>query len=128
MPVSALKMPVSDPDGSSHPDAIWMPARVVMDNIARAAGVDWYPYHDAPSYLAGKQPVAGVEHHTALDTALYAQVLGFDAGTTVYGPATANALAFLALHVADTPTGQTDAQGQPVMAPFFAAAQVVQIG
>lgn len=142
MAISVLKMAVLSPDGSQHPDAIWVPAQVVMDTVDRAGGVDWYAYHDAPSFLSGKQPIAGVAHHTAIGPALYAQVMAYDAGTGVYGQATAAALAYLALHVADTPgvnpddtpgvnpdgTPQVGAQGQPVMVPFFQAAQVVQIG
>ncbi len=129
MPTSVLKMPCGDPDGSDHANAIWIPASVIMDNIARQGGVEWYAYHDAAAYLSGKAPVAGVTHHTAIDQALYAAVLSLDCKTTIYGPATAYALTFLALHYADTPTGATDAAtGQPVLAPFFAAATVVQIG
>lgn len=129
MPISVLKMPVSDPDGSTHPDAIWIPAQVVMDNIGRQGGVDWYAYHDSNAFLTGKQPIAGVQHHTTLDTALYAQVQTFPVTAGTYGGATATALAYLALHVIDPPApGIMPAPDAPAAVPFFAAAQVVQIG
>lgn len=128
MPISVLKMAVSDPDGSSHPDALWIPAQVVMDNIGRQGGVEWYAYHDAAAYLGGKQPIAGAAHHTSIDTVLYAAVQALDTHTTIYGPATAYALSYLALHYQDAPTGESHDDGQPVLVPFFASAQVVQIG
>lgn len=128
MSVSVIKMPVGDPDGSVHPDAIWIPAQVIMDQIAQQGGVEWYAYHDVASYAIHKTPIAGETHHTSIDQTLYAAVQALDTGTTIYGPATAYALSYLALHYQDTPTGETHEDGQPVLVPFFALATVVQIG
>ncbi len=128
MPISVIKMPVGDPDGSDHPEAIWIPAQVIMDQIAQQGGVEWYAYHDVASWLIHKMPIAGETHHTTIDQTLYAAVQTLDTGTTIYGPATAFALSYLALHYQDTPTGDKHEDGQPVLVPFFAAATVVQIG
>ncbi len=128
MSISVLAMAADSPDGASHPNAIWIPAQVIMDQVEMQGGVQWYAYHDAAAFIAKKSPIAGVQHHTSLDQALYAQVQALDTKTTIYGAATAYALVYLAKHYPDTPMGDTDPDThQPILAPYFAAAQVVQI-
>ena len=137
MSASALAMSVSDPDGSTHPNAVYLPGTVTMDNLDRTGGVDWVPYHDIASFLAGNAPIAGVSHHTALGPALYAAVVSFPlpAGATTYGQVTAAALMYLAMNVKDVPGKNADgtpmidpATGQPVLVSYFASATVVSLG
>ena len=137
MSASALAMPVNDPDGSSHPNAIFIPGTVIEDNIDRLGGIDWVAYHSATAFLAGDIPIAGVSHHTALDHTLYAAVTSFaiPAGTTDYGQLTAEALVYLAENVNDTPGKNADGTpqldpvtGQPVLVSYFANATVVTLG
>jgi hypothetical protein len=137
MPILAFSMPVADPDGSGvHPNAVFIPDTVVMNNINRVGGVGWTVWHNGAALLAGDLPIAGVQHHTDLNTALYNAVVAFPipAGTTAYGQVTAAALIYLGQNVKDTPGKNTDgtplldAQGQPVMVAYFANATVVQIG
>ena len=137
MSALALALPVSDPDGSIHPNAVYLPATVIMDNIDRTGGVDWVAYHSAAAFLSGDVPINGVTHHTALGNALYAAVVGFaiPAGMTTYGQVTAAALVYLAQSVLDTPGVNADgtpmldpATGQPVTVSYFANAVVTTLG
>ena len=137
MSASALAMPVSDPDGSSHPNAIFIPGTVVMDNIDRTGGVDWVAYHSPAAFAGGDVPISGVSHHTALSPALYAAIVGFavPAGAIYYGQVTAAALMYLATNVLDTPGVNADgtpmldaATNLPVMVSYFSAATVVTLG
>ena len=137
MPVLALAMSVSNPDGSTDPDAIYLPGTVIMDNLDRTGGVDWVAYHSPAALAAGDTPIPDSQHHTALGNALYAGVVSFPipAGATTYGQATAAALVYLAKNVLDTPgknadgTPQVDpVTGQPVLVSFFASATVVSLG
>ena len=137
MSILALAMPVVNKDGSTDPDAIYLPGTVVMDNLDRTGGVDWVAYHSPAALAAGDTPIPGSEHHTALGNALYAGVVGFPipAGATTYGQATAAALVYLAQHVLDTPGKNADGTplldsvtGQPVLVSFFASATVVTLG
>ena len=137
MPVLALAMPVVNRDGSTDPDAIYLPGTVIMDNLDRTGGVDWVAYHSAAAFLSGDVPISGVTHHTALGNALYAAVVGFavPAGMTTYGQVTAAALVYLAQSVLDTPGVNADgtpmldpATGQPVTVSYFANAVVTTLG
>ena len=137
MSASALSMPVNDPDGTTHPDAIFIPGTVTEDNIDRLGGIDWNAYHSVAAFLAGDVPISGISHHTALDHTLYAAITGFaiPAGTTTYGQLTAEALVYLAQNVKDVPgknadgTPQLDpATGQPILVSFFQNATVVTLG
>ena len=137
MPVLALAMPVVNRDGSTDPDAIYLPGTVIMDNLDRLGGVDWVAYHSPAALAAGDTPIAGSEHHTAIDSALYAGVVSFPipAGATTYGQATAAALVYLAQNVRDTPGKNADGTpmldpvtGRPVLVSFFASAVVTTLG
>lgn len=131
-----LTMSVTDTSGVTHPNAVAVPATVVMDNLDLTGGVDMVFYHDASTYLAHDAPIS-VQHHIALDTPLYAQVVSFPLppGLTTYGEVTAAALIYLAMNVKDTPAKNADGSpeidtvtGQPVMVSFFADATVASIG
>ena len=137
MPVLALAMSVTNSDGSTDPDAIYLPGTVIMDNLDRTGGVDWVAYHSPAALAAGDTPISGSQHHTALGNTLYAGVVGFPipAGATTYGQATAAALVYLAKNVLDTPGKNADGTPQldpvtnlPVLVSFFAAATVVTLG
>ena len=137
MSAICLALPVSDPDGSAHPNAVYLPATVIMDNIDRTGGVDWVAYHSAAAFLSGDVPISGVTHHTALGNALYAAVVGFavPAGMTTYGQVTAAALMYLAQSVLDVPGKNADGTpqldpvtGQPVLVSYFQNAVVTTLG
>ena len=137
MSAICLALPVSDPDGSAHPNAVYLPATVIMDNIDRIGGVDWVAYHSPAALAAGDTPIEGSQHHTALNNALYAGIVGFPipVGATTYGQATAAALVYLAQNVLDTPGKNADGTPMldpvtraPVMVSFFASATVVSLG
>ncbi len=134
MSINALAMPFQDPAGDNHPAAVWLPGTVIMDNLDKTGGVDWVAYHSPAALAAGDTPVQGGQHHMSIDPALYAQVMAFPVQAGGYDAATEAALTYLAQNVKDTPgvspdeTPQVDAQGKPVMVPFFQSAQVVQIG
>ena len=137
MPVLALAMPVVNRDGSTDPEAIYLPGTVIMDNLDRTGGVDWVAYHSPAALAAGDTPIDGSQHHTALNNALYAGIVGFPipVGATTYGQATAAALVYLAQNVLDTPGKNADgtpmldaATGQPVLVSYFANAVVTTLG
>ena len=137
MPVLALAMPVVNRDGSTDPDAIYLPGTVIMDNLDRTGGVDWVAYHSPAALAAGDTPIDGSQHHTALNNALYAGIVGFPlpVGATTYGQATAAALVYLAQNVLDTPGKNADGTpmidpvtGAPVMVSYFANAVVTTLG
>ena len=137
MPVLALAMSVSNKDGSTDPDAIYLPGTVIMDNIDHTGGVEWVAYHSIAAFAAGDTPIPNAGHHTALSPALYAGIVSFPlpAGATNYGQATAAALVYLAQNVKDTPGVNADgsamidpATGQPVLVSYFASATVVSLG
>jgi len=131
MPILCLKQPIlQDSEGVAHPDALYKASSVLMDLDDSQGSVLWRAYHDQAALLSGKQPLSGCDHNTHITPADFGRVFGFapPAGAVTYGAQTSSALVFVAQTVGDTDGGQKDAQGQPVLEPFFKAAQVVQIG
>jgi hypothetical protein len=139
--ILGLIMPAGfqDAEGNVYPAAFASPAAMTQDIIDEAGGIPWNVYGSTTAAENGKQPCA--EHTTQVDKAEFfegaeetvAQLVaevnlpGLTVDTLTEAQNTALICISFGMSVLDTPTGTTNPDGTPVLAPYFAGATVGSI-
>lgn len=133
--LTVLQMPYPDPLDSlkTLPATLWWPQYIAIDGAGLTAGVEFHGYRDSDAFLAwwgnkGAAQEIGVKRYSVGGAAFlqaYAGILG--------GTITLTAVVFGLAQTPDTPVLDTsgksavDAQGKPVLQPFFAGATTTTV-
>lgn len=121
----ALIMAFEAADGTTHPNAHWRTAQINIGASDRLIELCYYAYRDQAAFDAGKAPLpGGVHRYTITGQEFLAIASQAPQGETLYA-VLAHAADSYALAKLDTPTGEFDEAGDPVLVSFFDGATLV---
>jgi len=118
----AKLLPFTTPEGFTADMAYWRPVQCNLSIADKSANVVFYGYKDVQARKDGKQPLAGAVKQYSVSSDQFdkyfapAAVKGTDHVAQCYK---------LADDTPDTDSGTKDADGKPVLIPFFQSAQDV---
>lgn len=120
----SLSMNFADAAGNTYTPAFWRAVLIAIDAPGRSINLVFYAYKDAASFAAGKQPLlGGVKQYRITGGEFAAIAAAAPVGANLYD-VLANASESYAIGKHDVDSGEKDADGNPVMVSFFAAATV----
>lgn len=118
----ALVMQFQDDCGTQHANSCWEPKIVSIGTIERAVRVTFLAYKDQQSHNNGKAPLVGGRHEYVIMGDEY----NYWSNSLPVGDklkaVVENACEEFALWKKDTPTGQVDEDGEPILESFFKGA------
>jgi hypothetical protein len=114
-----------DPAGNMNTAAYWRADELTILSAKRLIGLKFVAYKDANAFTSGLAPLAGSEKQYAVNGSAFLTIaFSPPNGASLYD-VLANACENYALAKLDTPTGEHNEDGSPVLVSFFAGATQV---
>lgn len=119
MQIVVLQMPYNDPDTQLYPNAVWAVVQDSRDLLGLVAGLDVGVWPDA-DHLARQTQDLTRRHTNVTRTVLMTEASKPPSGASRFEDS-GHLYVDILMSVADVDTGQKDADGKAIMAPYYAS-------